>query len=266
MDFKNTLLAFVGKRKPTKHLFVLLGIVAGLLLIVGLGAEVTRGSIDIFVPERGARVVLDGKEVAVSEYENQIMTLPYIPTGTHTVAVHKDGFFSWEKTLSVRRGETAEASVFMIPENMTVEEVPLGQYNRVREIFAQNPADAVKRANKKDVQIERDGSSLIARWISAEPGVPLPFYLCPSEDACASGVTFFTATDGAVGSFDFYPRRKDVALVANNGNIYAVEIDKRPTQNIQLVYTGTRPDFAIDRTTSTMYILDNGAYYRIRFR
>ena len=61
----------------------------------------------------------------------------------------------------------------------------------------------------------------------------------------------------------FMPKRDDVLMVAIENGVFAIEIDGRSRRNLQPLYKGKSPTFAV--LEKIIYILDNGTLSKLDF-
>lgn len=247
---------------------ILLGIAFGAALFVlyGVWEESRSGSIDVFVAERGATVFLDQKRVGITNSDDQTITLPRVSPGNHSVLVSLEGYYPWGKTVQVVKKEKIVIRSFSVKTEILPSykktEFTDSERKTVGALFAATGANKkIGLSGEGNVTIERDGGRIVAQWIGEDSA--LPSFFC-DETECNATVEVINSKTGSIGTFDFFPGREDVVLFALGPSIYALELDKRGTQNFQPIYTGTNPDFAADDESSMLYIRDNGALFGVK--
>lgn len=109
------------------------------------------------------------------------------------------------------------------------------------------------------VGLWREGNQVFAKWLKSNRS--LPYYFCEgNNENCRETVVIFNS-NAAVKSLGFYPGRDDVAVIAVENGIFAIEIDQRKIQNFQPVYKGVDPYFIIDG--GAFYVKDKEAIIKI---
>lgn len=98
---------------------------------------------------------------------------------------------------------------------------------------------------RKKAEMRFDDKSVWVNWLST----PLPYFLSDEEERVFQ-------TKSVIRGASFFPKRSDVALVAYENGVFALEIDGRGNRNIQPVYKGKEPLFAV--LENEIYILDRG--------
>ena len=93
-------------------------------------------------------------------------------------------------------------------------------------------------------------------WVEWLSDSPMPFYLSGSKEMV------FETKDEVRGAA-FMPKRDDVLMVAIENGVFAIEIDGRSRRNLQPLYKGKSPTFAV--LEKIIYILDNGTLSKLDF-
>lgn len=232
---------------------------------------VETGGMYIYAPEPGSVIYIDGKERHQTSILGRDWFVQDITPGTYTVLIAKDGFWPWIKEVKVTERQVAEAIAFLIPKEPDIEIIPktleekIGtatttknnpEYIEALALFTEKkktnastnttPTSATtslpvpeKFSPYGRVGLTREENRILAHWMKNMNN--LPNYFC-RDTACVSPVVAFSSII-PIRSFDFYPGRDDVLLVAVQDGIFAIEIDARKTQNFQPIYKGTAPDF-----------------------
>ncbi len=241
-------------------------------------AIVETGGMYIYAPEPGSIIYIDGKERHETSLLSRDWFVQDVTPGTYTVLIAKDKFWPWIKEVVVRERQVAEAIAFLIPREPDIEIIPktieenIGTatttknnpaYIEALALFTEKKKAtttlAVKKTNTPTatttdtvasfvpekfspygrVGLAREENRILAYWMKKKDD--LPNYFC-RDTTCISPVVAFSSIV-PIRSFDFYPGRDDVLLIAVQDGIFAVEIDARKTQNFQPVYKGIAPDF-----------------------
>ena len=235
------------------------------------------GGIYVYAPQNGVDVYVDNKlDNTTSIFQHSILVKDLRPN-QYTIRVTKTGYLDWKKTVPVKEEKVAEVYPFLIPANIVTTSVPQqihstnsttsvlvvnSEYKNLIALFATSSKPKISTAltvstsstssalltlpsiESKKVVVEKDGNILHALW---QGGVEdTPFYFCISASTCAKDFLVYSAA--SIGTFDFYPNRNDVVLVATGPKLTVVELDKRPPQNIVELYTsptGENLDFRV---------------------
>ncbi|MBI5045762.1 MAG: hypothetical protein HZC14_02035 [Candidatus Niyogibacteria bacterium] len=164
--------------------------------------------------------------------------------------------YSADNIIYVKRGQktikaeidlsanTVKASYGAIPDNLTTDEKTLN-----------TPAQFIKYDPRNDLRIwKTDANEIWAEWINKNS--PLPYYMRNEKEVILQ-------TKNKIKNLDFFPYRRDVIIFAAGNEISAMEIDGRGGRNIQPIYKGKNPNFAVFPSQKIIYILDDGALSQI---
>lgn len=124
-----------------------------------------------------------------------------------------------------------------------------------------NTNGAVMAFRRGNVMIWREGGALFARWMGRAEETP--DYFC-SRTRCSDTVQVYGGSGQfPVKQFAFLPGKENVLLVMLPDGLYALEIDRRPDQNLQPVYLSRTISF---RTAAdTLYVREGSTFFRIQF-
>lgn len=240
---------------------------------------VETGGMYIYSPEAGSSIYIDSKKERETGTFQKDWFVQDVSPGTYTVLIVKDGFWPWMKEVTVEERKVAEAIAFLVstkPEMEIIPEIleewdgkatttePNIAYIEARALFLEKK-EVVDNGKKENVALSatttdentdekfipekisshgrvgliHEENRIIAHWLKRPED--LPNYFC-RNGVCASPVLAFSSVM-PIRSFDFYPGRDDVMLIAAQDILFAVEIDTRKIQNFQPIYKGTNPDF-----------------------
>ena len=221
---------------------------------------VKTGGIYIGINEPGARLFLNGKFVKGASILKNGFFLQDLTPRVYHVAVEKDGFLKWEKVLEVKPQHVVEASAFILPEEIPLEEIaPVvagrndgiqnQEYATLRAFFATSTTDtsiSLREAitfaadaegrhmtdikKKGDIIVWREGDGVFARWVSDERNAPSYFceeLMCDKEIRLNRNLVVF---------FDFYPDSNELLVMATADGIEVTEIDPRIPRNTKPLY------------------------------
>jgi len=246
---------------------ILVGIAVASILFIsyGIWAHLRSSSIDVYVEKSGAAIFLDEKRVGTSNTDDQIITLERVSPGEHSVLVYLEGYYPWEKTIRVRTGDTTKANSFFVRKNITPSYVKTEftdeQRKELEKMIATSNTDRkISFFGDGRVEIRKEKNKIFAVWLDGTTS--LPDFFCNNTE-CGNSVEIFSSDVGSIGMIDFYPNRDDVVLFSLGKSIYAIEINKKGTQNFQPIYTGTSPTFAVSEQDFMLFIKDDDVLFGI---
>jgi len=220
------------------------------------------GSVSMHEVPPETKVYVDNKRRAETAEGQRDLTFTNISAGAHLLLASREGYWPWFKELSVSPGEQTRVSMFAVPQNpsgVIIKEAD-PSYRQIRALIqnARVPsADAPLLSADASVAIFTDGGTAIhARWRGEEGA--LPSFFC-DDASCTERAVVFEGASG-VNALSFYPGRSDVLLFSGESGIYAIEIDRRGTQNFQPVYLGPAPTFVPKEDAAlALYVDDQGS-------
>src|SRR3989344_2039740 len=129
----------IKKRRFYLIVFALLFlIVIPLLILYATGYRFTdtlnlirTGGIFVSVPESGSEAYIDNFLVKQGGIFQRNIFIQNLKPGLHDVKVVKNGFQSWSKQLQVFPQTVTEAHSFLLPEELTLVEIPVFMVERV---------------------------------------------------------------------------------------------------------------------------------------
>ncbi len=222
---------------------------------------IRTGGLHISVPYSGAQVSIgDTITKETSVFQKNIFVQNLRP-GSYEVKVEKEGLQSWTKRLVVFPQRVTEGYAFLLPQ--AIEPVSIPEFlvegtstSTSKKLEKKNPeyatalslfATTTKVATSSEFVKTRRKLSVVnvegvlhATWKGDIDSVP--HYFCQNE-SCNEEIILETKTK--VKTFDFFPGRDDLLVVALSQGVYAIEIDNRSTQNIQTIHEASGSDFRI---------------------
>lgn len=139
---------------------------------------------------------------------------------------------------------TIKASYDTVPDNLMTDEKTLNI-----------PAQFIKYDPRNSLKLWKTNTNeILAEWINTNS--PLPYYM-------HSGKETVLQSKNKIKNQDFFPSRRDVIIYAAGNGVFAVELDGRGGRNMQPIYKGKDPNFAVFPSQKTIYILDDGALSQI---
>ena len=241
-------------------------IIALVVLITSVNWQDTKGKGTILlsgIPE-GATIFLDNKREGRTTQSETSRTFTNLTVGTHTIVIAKDGYWPWSKKLSVANNETISVDAFLIPQEPSREVLKETdeEYQRALSSITSYvlPIESSPLQSKDgSTELWATENAIMARWISEEE---------PSDAFCITGVcekTFIVLPINLpIRNLAFLPGRNDVIIFSAQNGIFALELDKRGTQNFEPLYLGTTPQFA-EGENATLIVKDERVLFLIHF-
>lgn len=213
------------------------------------------GSLHLTNLPEDTTIIIDNNSHKKSGSSTEASLIRFIPAGTHTVSVFKEGFWPWQKEISINSGKQDEVRPLLINKNPVGEviETTDQKYQEIQKIINSTLIQTSATSSDGIVSLHKEGNLLKAHFEGELSKAPRPF--C-SADSCEAEIIAFVS-ETPLRSIGFYKDRNDVALVAVSNGIYAVELDEDAFKNFQPLYKGKSPLFAVDKE-GRLYILDEG--------
>jgi hypothetical protein len=189
--------------------------------------------------------------------------LVYVAPGQRDILIAKEGYWPWLKQVSVGKGEAVQLSPFFFLRKPSYEEVggddPEHDVLLARSEHASIPeTPGVLVSESKEVTVWKAGNALEARWTGS--GNPSGAFCTPN---CRNEITFLPrATE--VTELAFMHDRSDVVILATAHKVYALELDGRPIQNLQLVYEGEGKVHFTIVSDGSLYVSDGGRLFHLK--
>ncbi|MBI2048930.1 MAG: hypothetical protein HYT29_00610 [Parcubacteria group bacterium] len=224
---------------------------------------VKTGGIYIGLNEPGARLFLNGKFIKRASILKNGFFLQDLTPRVYHVAVEKDGFLKWEKVLEVKPQHVVEASAFILPQEVPLEDIlPVSaerngsvgnqEYVSIQALFATSTTATsislydipgifatstqgrrITDIKKKgDIVLWREGDGVFARWVSDRGNAPS--YFCEGL-RCDKEIRI---NKTSIDFFDFYPNSNELVVIKTPEGIHVTEIDPRIPRNIKPLYLG----------------------------
>jgi len=219
------------------------------ILIVSLAIYIDRrdvhgsGTIEVLGAPSGTTIFLDNKrEMRVSGPTSPAI-LRNLSIGTHTIVVAKDGHWPWSKELLLANNEHVAVRAFVLPQEPKTEILLKSdtRYETVSTALRSQPLPnewTPLESYDNLVHIWTSANAIYARWVG-EGTPPDPFCVIGE---CKSDLTVLPA-DKKIRDLAYLPERNDVVIFSAENGIFALELDKRGTQNFQPIYLGLSPRF-----------------------
>ncbi len=195
--------------------------------------------------QREDRVLIDGKEVPIT-ISSSTATVS-LSTGEHQIIVSRNNAFPYAKTLWTNENEGTTIHPFLLPLTPIARSVRFDNAEgkslldliKARKVPTEtNPRRSEDPKGTGDVVLAyATGTSIIAVWNGDVKNTPPAFCTGDTESGCGRYLLVTKLTEPLDG-LEFYPQRNDALIISTGGNVYAIELDQRPIQNFQPIYTG----------------------------
>lgn len=231
---------------------------------------VKTGGITVVLREPNSQIFIDEEYVRDTNFLQKTYFFQSIKTGSHTVKVQKEGFQVWQTELQVYPEFVTETFPFMVPEKVSLTEIPEfiapenaedeaeqeenKEFIRLTEIFE----DLVYESNEfslieyKDVVVKDNGTDFSIFWEGSQNSAP--YYFCGVFE-CSKRITVKKPTFERIIAHDFYPYRDDVILLLTESGLYGMQIDNEQRIQVFTLYNGKNIDFYIENN-ERIYIQD----------
>jgi len=135
-------------------------------------------------------------------------------------------------------------------------------------VYSQLPEDILpsEEKNQESLLTKYDGREKVRLWLEAEKDeiwaewlkadIILPYYFLQEKILVFKSKT-------KIRAFDFFPSRSDLIIFATDNGIFAIELDGRGGRNLQPIYKGKGPTFAVFPYQESVFVLDSGVLSRI---
>ncbi len=245
---------------------------------------IRTGGLYISVPYSGVNVYINDEIVRQTGVFQKNVFVQNLKPDNYSVRVEKDELQVWTKQLEVFPKTVTEAYSFMLPQEILFSEIkefvelatttatttmsqnipptrpqknPL--YVNAMELFVPattTPIVTPLATTTEDIKIKRkllvenqDGT-LSVSWTGDLNS--RPHYFCV-DDNCKKEIIINTPSK--VRTFDFFPGRDDLLIVALSDGVFVIEVDDRSSQNIQTVMLGKGLNFRFGNN-DILYIKD----------
>lgn len=247
---------------------------------------IRTGGLHISVPYSGAQVHIGDEIIKETSVFQKNIFIQNLRPGSYEVKVTKDGMQTWSKRLIVFPQTVTEGFSFLISKQPIIEEVSEFLVDKNSEPSTTTksvPKKLIKNSTyseaillfststnktatsteflktKRKLSVENINGVLHVIWQGDQDSTP--YYFCINQ-ICKKEVVIKTGSK--VKSFDFFPGRDDLLVVALSGGIFVVDIDDRSGHNIQYLMEASNLDFRI-KDGETIYIKDGKKLYRVIF-
>lgn len=240
---------------------------------------VRTGGLYISTPYSGVTVSIGNSIVKETSVFQKNIFVQNLRPRTYDILVTKNGYQTWKKRLMVSPQTVTEGHTFLLPQKPILEEVPAfltdnsssgtttskvaqGKltsnpvYSEALALFVgtsttksvATTSDYIK--TKRKLTVTNTSGVLHAVWGGS--GDSTPYYFC-SDQTCKNEVV--VEAQSKVRSFDFFPGRDDLLVIALSNGVYVIDIDDRSEHNTQYLEVGSGLDFRV-QNDETIFIKD----------
>jgi hypothetical protein len=252
------------------------------------------GGIFLKSMESGSELYLNNKLKDTTSYFTRDYFLKNLRPGTYDVLVKKPGYNDWTNVIKVYANRVSESNVFVLPEKISIQEIkptieiqkivgtttvkslkPNPNYITVKSFFDET------FTTKSSLLVVSTTTGLTTKYLLGTKENPIKsrhFYVWSENNdvfigwdgginsspkmfceetkdniKCSANLKVYSFSS-AVQTVDFFPGESEVLVVALGDKVYAVEAEQNPSKKLQLLYSGTKPDFRI--VNNIIYIKD----------
>ena len=227
---------------------IIFGLILGITLY-GLGIRIggkfiigRLGTVSMIVPLSGISVYIDQSRKVVTSKENELVTIKLSP-GIHSVIVSGTGYLPWTKNIEMPSGGTKNISPIFVSQNSSG--YIIGQkdpeYWKIK-----NSITSDKLPSKSSPRVSKDGAVMV--WVEGNS-------IMARSTNLGQATNMIIQPEATIRNVDFYKDRSDTIIFSMNSNVYAIEIDKKSTQNFFPIYVGKSPSF-VKVDANSIYVLD----------
>ena len=212
---------------------------------------VKTGGIYISVPYADAVVAMNGEDVGTSGILKRGFYIDDLTPGSYVIAVTREGYRPWYRTLSVEQTLVSDARALLIPEE--IEAIPLtyvagaasstrvislADYNEYLAAFKLPAATTTSGVSGESLFIE-EGDIFVR--MADEDTLPTSNF-CGRPSYCVSEIPIEQGKQTAVNAAFF---KGGIVYATKEGGISLAEADIRPTAVSVAVYSARGSDFRI---------------------
>lgn len=242
-------------------LLLIIGAVAAVLISTGT----REGSIELYIPEVGSTVYFENDEKSTTETPDELFSAKNLRRKTYSLVVGKEGYWPWAKDVDISEdNQHVVLESWNLPTVIPQIEVPRTSpdYGSTWAQINNHPLPSEGRpllSGEGNVAVWVREDNIFAEWRGSEEEIP--YYFCESG-TCDERLAVLTTTSN-IDSISFYKDREDVIVFSNGEGIYAIEINRRGTQNFQPILQTDRSVKFYTADGSTFYIVEGALVSKI---
>jgi hypothetical protein len=241
------------------------------------------GGLYVSSPLSGSQIFVNNKLEKETNIMQSGLFLQGLKPGKYSILIAKEGHWPWSKNLQVKAQLVTEARAMLMPkepngtillrENYSPLEISkyeeiLKNLNALRQPLKKRATAEEKEARysrltpneKEKLWWNPQENKLWVTWLADSSS--LPYYFC--DNISCKEMMLILASKFPIKNADFYPKRKDIVIVAVQNGVYALEIDGRGGRLLQPIYKGKDPIFTTYKNDNSIYILDEDNLMEIK--
>ncbi len=277
----------LSTRKRHTYLVILtISFLIGAPLLVGysFGYRINKlswiaktGGVTVTLREPKTTIYIDGEEVRQTNFLQRNYFFQNMKPGSYRVSTEKEGFYTWQSTVTVFPEYVTGTFPLMIQENIPLFEIEQflvqedkdgeqisivnDEYIEISELIATTTA-ATKIDNIRvfnDITATLESTGFVFEWEGNRNSAP--YYFCGITD-CVPSVEIPIDSSEVLG-FDFFPGREDALLVLTRAGLVVFNVDSEHHTQVFSLYSGDNIEFAVDN--QDIYIKDGQTIGRLEY-
>lgn len=204
----------------------------------------------IYITDIGSdgKVLLDKKQIGEGSFFNRSFLVQGLSPKLHLVTVERDGFRTWEKSVSVYPNKVTEIHAVLIAEKIRFEKI--SDKNIIASLKKEQSKKEELFVSTTTGQTIFQASGMTVSFINREilfsfkSRDDVPQYMC-SEDSCQTKdkIDF----DAKIFDANIYPKNRNAVIVITAKGIFIAEFDARLNRNITKILSPE--DFGVSAFT-----------------
>ncbi len=229
------------------------------------------GGVYVNSAPNGSSIFIDNKLKGNTSFFERDLLIKNLRPGVYKIDVKKDGFNVWSKNITVLNNMVTDANVFILPKIIDFRDIPqkidsekkIGtstiiikkdnqEYFNLLKIFS--ISTTTKKQEIENLLGTKDNpivNGKIRLWVEDKKVFvswngkleSAPKYFCDNGECFTSIEVINLIKEPEY--FDFLLNYDGVIIVSSNNKIFAVQIEKNPLKEIQLIYEGVKPSLKI---------------------
>lgn len=196
------------------------------------------GTLTVIVPHAETNLYLDKTFIGKTTKEQELFVRKGVAPGNHLLAVEKNGYWPWAKTITIKSGDRLTFHPFTVNKNPSGSIITDAdpEYYKIDDLISAASYKDVAMSNVASTTLYKEGDAL---YLNTKESTPIYKGIYP------------------IRAFSFFPEYADVAIIASDNGIYALELTDDKTPNFQPLYKGLSPTFTLS-ANHTLLIKDFG--------
>lgn len=244
---------------------VLAGLALWLGLRGGLGGGKGAADITVYAPAGTEVIAIESSSEEDVNPSVEMFEVPAsgalaltLENGEYEILVNNGDMYNpWVKKVTVTGLYSTELYPFFFPRESRVETTDNEDAIAAFATAATLPTSEVPRTNENGTAelYVSGGSSILMNWTGELED--MPEFFCPGENVEDCRLQMVHDFGVPVENVEFYGEHDELIIADLGPMIVAIEVDRRATQNIQPVYTGSAP-VAFRIIDGTIYVSESG--------